>query len=91
MILLAQVGTGDFFGTFYKRQVEVITIPERFANEIRGLVAGVQCYAQESGIKTNLTEETVLNEHKLTDIYKSILCQKILGIPFFNSMDCLLF
>lgn len=88
MLLLASVATGDFSGSFYQRQIEEITIPLRFAREISGLVAGVHRYAEESCIETSITEDIVQNSHKLTDIYKSILCQRVFGIPFFNSMGC---
>lgn len=88
MIMLAQVATGDFSGSFYQRQVKKITIPESYAKEIQGLVEGVKTYAKERGLQTDLTEEMILNAHKVTDIYKSILCQKILGFSFFNSLGC---
>lgn len=88
MMVLAGAATGDFFGSFYNQQIQKITIPERFQREIQGLVAGVHQCAQEQGFETDVTEELFLNAHKLTDIYKSILCQRIFGIPCFNSMGC---
>ena len=88
MIALAQVATGDFRGNFFRKQIEVITIPEEYRKEINGLVKGIHQYAKDYDVPIALTEELVLNAHKLTDIYKSILCQKIFGIAFFNSMGC---
>ena len=88
MMSLCGTLTGDFSGNFYSQQSNKITIPESYRREIQGIVAGVHQWAKQRGLSSNLTEEQALNAHKLTDIYKAIGCQRILGISGFNAFGC---
>lgn len=88
MMSLCSILTGDFSGNFYSQQVNQITIPEAYRREIQGLVAGVNQWAKQRGISSNLTEEQALKAHKLTDIYKAIGCQRLFGISGFNTFGC---
>ena len=88
MMSLCGVLTGDFSGEFYSRQTQLITIPEPYYREIQGLVAGVRQWAKQRGVSMSLTEDQVLNAHKLTDIYKAIGCQRLFGIAGFNAFGC---
>lgn len=88
LISLVQVATGDFSGSFYQKQFDQITIPEQYAEELRGALAGVKAYAKDRGYETDLTEEDAHSAHKITDIYKAILCQRILGFSFINALGC---
>jgi hypothetical protein len=86
--LLVRGVTGDFSGSFYQKQFKKITIPEPYARELEGMLAGVKAYAKEMRYETDLTQEDAHSAHKITDIYKSILCQRILGFSFINAWGC---
>lgn len=88
MVSLCGILTGDFSGNFYRRQAKLIKIPEPYQREIAGLVAGANEWAKQRGFSFNITEEQLLEANKLTDIYKAIGCQRILGIAGFNSFGC---
>lgn len=88
MMGMCRLLTGDFSGEFYNRQVKEINIPDPYLREIKGIVAGVQLWAKQRGIESTITEETAINAHKLTDIYKAIGCQRLFGITGFNSFGC---
>lgn len=88
MVRLCGILTGDFSGKFYRQQAKQITIPEPYQREIAGLIAGAKEWAKQRGLPFNITEKQLLEANKLTDIYKAIGCQRILGIKGFNSFGC---
>lgn len=88
MMSLCGTLTGDFSGKFFSRQASQVKIPDAYRREIEGLVTGVHQWAKQKGVSSTLTVEHALNAHKLTDIYKAIGCQRLLGIRGFNAFGC---
>lgn len=79
---------GDYSGKRLREGLKKVVIPEPFLKEIKGLAKGYKQFCQEKGRPFYDFTDDIILAHKLLDIYKSIGCRKIFGLPFYNNIGC---
>lgn len=88
MIGSSQILVGDYRGYQLKEGLKKVQIPEKYMQELRGIYDGLQKYAKERDKPLSITLEDLMLAHQFADIYKSIGCQRILGIQAFSAVGC---